>query len=75
MQMLQQGFDCQKADYDGRNALMLAAAKGHTGVARLLISANVDVNASDLSGGTALDEACSHANDDLIALLNRKGAK
>ena len=43
-QMLQQGFDCEQADYDGRTALMLAAAKGHTGVVRLLLAAKADVN-------------------------------
>ena len=44
-QMLQQGFDCEQADYDGRTALMLAAAKGHAGIARLLLSAQADVRA------------------------------
>ena len=31
-QMLEQGFDSNSADYDGRTALMLSAGKGHTGV-------------------------------------------
>ena len=30
-QMLEQGFDADSADYDGRTALMLSAGKGHTG--------------------------------------------
>lgn len=29
--MLEQGFDADSADYDGRTALMLSAGKGHTG--------------------------------------------
>ena len=30
-QMLEQGFDADSADYDGRTALMFSAGKGHTG--------------------------------------------
>lgn len=54
---------------------MLAAAKGHAGVARLLLSANADLNAVDLGGKTALDEACCSGHDDLIDLLTRRSAK
>lgn len=32
LQMLQQGFAPDSADYDGRRALMLAAVKGHSEV-------------------------------------------
>ena len=31
VQMLEQGFSADSADYDGRTALMLCAGKGHTG--------------------------------------------
>lgn len=75
VQMLQQGFDSKQADYDGRTALMLAAAKGHANVARLLLAAHSDVSAEDLDGKTALDEACTHGHEPLIKLLARKGAK
>lgn len=75
MQMLQQGFDSKQADYDGRTALMLAAAKGHCNVARLLLAAHSDVSAEDLDGKTALDEACAHGHEPLIKLLARKGAR
>lgn len=51
--MLQQGLDSEQADYDGRTALMLATAKGHTNIA-LLLAAHSDASAVDLSGKTAL---------------------
>ena len=31
VQMLEQGFSVDSADYDGRTALMLCAGKGHAG--------------------------------------------
>lgn len=31
VQMLEQGFSADSADYDGRTALMLCAGKGHAG--------------------------------------------
>ena len=35
----------------------------------------LQVNSTDLGGGTALDEACKHAHDAVITLLKRKGAR
>jgi ankyrin repeat protein len=37
--MLQQGFNPDMPDYDGRTALMLAAVKGHADVVDLLLLA------------------------------------
>jgi ankyrin repeat protein len=37
--MLQQGFNPDSADYDGRTALMLASVRGHRDVVDLLLSA------------------------------------
>jgi hypothetical protein len=37
--MLQQGFNPDSADYDGRTALMLACVRGHRDVVDLLLSA------------------------------------
>lgn len=39
MQMLQQGFEVDAHDYDGRTALMLASAKGHKHIVEALLAA------------------------------------
>ena len=39
--MLQQGFNPDNSDYDGRTALMLAASKGHGEVVELLLTAGM----------------------------------
>jgi ankyrin repeat protein len=44
--MLQQGFNPDSADYDGRTALMLACVRGHRDVVDLLLSAGEDLAAS-----------------------------
>lgn len=42
LQMLRQGFAVDSSDYDGRTALMLAAAKGHADVVNSLLAAGCD---------------------------------
>ena len=73
-QMLQQGFAPDSADYDGRTALMLAAAKGHADVAVALISAGADVMVKDNLKRNPLVEACVYGHTDIIELLTRQGA-
>ena len=74
LQMLQQGFAPDSADYDGRTALMLAAAKGHADVAVALISAGADVMVKDNLKRNPLVEACVYGHTDIIELLTRQGA-
>ena len=74
LQMLQQGFAPDSADYDGRTALMLAAVKGHADVAVALISAGADVMVRDNLKRTPLMEACVYGHSDIIELLTRQGA-
>ena len=57
-QFLQQGCPVNSADYDGRSALELACAKGHAGVARMLLAAGADANQQDALGSCPLLEAC-----------------
>ena len=73
-QMLQQGFSADSADYDGRTALMLAAAKGHADVAVALISAGADVLLRDNLKRKPLLEACVYGHSEIIELLTRQGA-
>ena len=72
--MLQQGFSADSADYDGRTALMLAAAKGHADVAVALISAGADVMLRDNLKRKPLLEACVYGHSEIIELLTRQGA-
>ncbi|KAL4435944.1 hypothetical protein ABPG77_000706 [Micractinium sp. CCAP 211/92] len=72
---LEQGFDVDSADYDGRTALMLACAKGFRETVQLLLEAGATVNARDNFGGTAMWEACQHGQDDCMdILLQRQGS-
>lgn len=74
MQMLQNGFDPNKSDYDKRTALMLACVEGHKDVVNTLLGAGADVTARDNFGGCALLEACKGKHGQLIELLVKNGA-
>jgi hypothetical protein len=59
--MLQQGFNPDSADYDGRTAMMLAAVKGHRDVVELLLSAGEAGRGGAVDGGAWLLAACARA--------------
>ena len=73
--MLNQNFNANAADYDGRTALMLASAKGHKEVVSLLLSSRADPSATDNLGGSALLEAARHGHDDVLDALVAGGAR
>lgn len=50
LQMLQQGFAPDSADYDGRRALMLAAVKGHSEVGPAAWAIVIFLNQAKASG-------------------------
>lgn len=50
-------------------ALMLAAAKGHVGVARRLLEAGADANRTDIYGGTPLMRAAREGRTEIVRLL------
>jgi ankyrin repeat protein len=54
---------------------MSPAYNGHTDVVQLLLSANVDVNAKDKKGKTALMRAKNRGHNDIVKLLTAAGAK
>ena len=65
---------------EGGTALMIAASRGYTEIANLLLEAGADVNLSNRVGGTALHMACgtnalvSDSGADLVKKLLEKGA-
>ena len=75
MQMIQYGFDVNKADYDNRTALMLAVVGGHSAAVNTLLGAGADANVQDNLGSNALVEACRRGHEGLIRLLVDNGAK
>ncbi|NTV29408.1 MAG: ankyrin repeat domain-containing protein [Candidatus Omnitrophica bacterium] len=62
--------------YRGTTALILAARDSHsTDIARMLLSRNADINATDVRGFTALMHACDQGSYDMAKFLIGKGSK
>ena len=64
---------------EARNAfnmtpLMVAACKGNTHIAQILIAARADVETRDSNGWTALQLAAEHGHEDLVQMLSATGA-
>jgi glutaminase len=65
-----QGFDMNMGDYDGRTALHLAAAEGHTGCVKFLIEkCKVNVECQDRWGQTPMEEATRFGRSRVVAIL------
>ena len=65
VQMIQYGFDVNKADYDNRTALMLAVVGGHSAAVNTLLGAGADATIQDNLGSNALVEACRRGHEGL----------
>ncbi len=70
-----EGFDLNQGDYDGRTALHLASAEGHTGVVQYLLNEGVNPTVLDRWGGTALGDAIQGSHHDIEELLRGAGAQ
>lgn len=68
------GADPNKADYNGRTALHLAASKGYEDIVRFLIQGKVEINIRDNFGKTPLYEAIKNSHDRVASLLVNAGA-
>jgi len=67
-----QGFDMDMGDYDGRTALHLAAAEGHTGCVKFLLEkCGVNVECQDRWGQTPMEEATRFGRSRVAAILNK----
>ena len=75
-QMLQlEGQPPDSCNYEGRTALMLAAAHGHRDAALALLGAGADPNARDREGACALLKAVRGGHDSTVSLLRSCGAE
>jgi CRP-like cAMP-binding protein len=72
--MLAQGIDPNSADYDRRNALMVASMNGNIEVVSLLLEHHANPNLKDVHGTTALFEAVRNNNPECMEILLQKGA-
>jgi len=71
---LEQGLDVNKADADGRTAIMMAAFEGYTEVVEVLLDHGADVDQRDTVGRTALMYASSGPFPQTVELLIEHGA-
>lgn len=70
--LLNDGADGNITDADGRNGLISAAWRGHTGVAAMLIDAGIDPDSVDNEGRSALMWASINGHTSLVRLLADK---
>jgi ankyrin repeat protein/CRP-like cAMP-binding protein len=73
--MIDNGQPPCSADYDRRDALMLAVGGGHFEAATTLLGAGASASATDAFGGSALTEAIKLRRADLVSLLTSAGAR
>ena len=72
---LEQGLDVNKADPDGRTALMMAAFEGYTEVVEVLLDHGAEVDRIDVSGRSALMYASSGPFPQTVELLIENAAE
>jgi ankyrin repeat protein len=62
-------------DYDRRTALHVAASEGHVDICKFLVEEKgVRINRSDRWGGSPLDDAHRHRQEDVVKFLREHGA-
>ncbi|CAI0475615.1 unnamed protein product [Linum tenue] len=74
-ELLDSGVDVNFRDIDDRTALHIASCQGLTDVASLLLDKGAAVDPKDRWGSTPLADAIYYKNNDVIKLLEKRGAK
>lgn len=72
---LARGVGIDNRDCEGKSALHLAAARGHTEVLNYLLSRSADLNAVDRFGDSPLETAAVAKQNQAVQLLEIRGAK
>jgi len=73
--LLNNSFDINVGNADGRRALHLAAASGDVRTIKLLLGFDADVNVVDSFKGTPLEDALLGGHEDAASVLVARGAK
>ncbi|XP_043118144.1 60 kDa lysophospholipase-like [Puntigrus tetrazona] len=68
------GTDLNKANYDGRTPLHIAACEGHLNVVEYLLSKRATIYSKDRFGDTPLRNAIRLRHKDVVELLRKSGA-
>lgn len=71
--MLNHGIDPNSADYDRRNALMVASMNGNVDAVALLLEHHADPNMTDVHGTSALCEAVKGNHEEVMKVLLKFG--
>ncbi|CAL1410450.1 unnamed protein product [Linum trigynum] len=74
-EVLDSGVDVNFRDIDDRTALHIASCQGLTDVASFLLDKGATVDPKDRWGSTPLADAIYYKNNDVIKLLEKRGAK
>ncbi|KAF3077232.1 Ankyrin-1 [Trichoderma lentiforme] len=72
--LLDEGFDLESQDKEGKTPLQHAAANGHEAVVRQLLQKGANPESKDVEGQTPLLEAAENGHDAVVQLLLQKGA-
>lgn len=72
--LIAEGNSVNTADYDGRTALHVSAARGQVSAVKFLLSVSADTKLRDSFGRSPLDEAMRCGRDDVVVLLLEAGA-
>jgi serine/threonine-protein phosphatase 6 regulatory ankyrin repeat subunit B len=71
--LLQQGYDTNKKNQDGKSPLYIAVENGHKAIAQLLIDQGANINTQNKDGKTPLYIAAEKGHESIVNLLICQG--